>query len=66
MTRHHHANTFHRCGDIVRERDGRHEGRVEAMFDRKVKVRWESGFISFLDFEDVERADNGRVYLLEA
>ncbi len=63
----HHAINFFRCGEPVREKDGRHVGKITAMFDRMVKVVWEeTGWISFLDFDDLERADDGRQYLLEA
>jgi len=44
------------CGDVVRERAGRHEGRVEAIqWGTTVTVRWENGWISELLLVDVER-----------
>lgn len=45
------------CGDGVRERDGRHEGRVEAIYwGTSVKVRWDdTGWISDLPLRDLER-----------
>jgi hypothetical protein len=44
------------CGDRVRERDGRHEGRVEAIhWGTTVKVCWDNGWISELALGDVER-----------
>ncbi len=44
-------------GDRVRERDGRHIGRVEAIcWSRLVKVRWEdTGWFSELEFNEVEK-----------
>lgn len=44
------------CGDVVRERAGRHEGRVEAIhWGSTVTVRWDNGWISKLPLGDVER-----------
>jgi hypothetical protein len=45
------------CGDCVRERDGRHEGRVEAInWGTTVKVRWnDTGWVSELALRDLER-----------
>ena len=45
------------CGDRVRERDGRHIGRVEAIHHGAfVVVRWlDNGWISELPLRDVER-----------
>jgi hypothetical protein len=54
-----------RCGDWmgfslgtrVRERDGRHVGRVEAVhWSRVVRIRWDNGWTSEVPLEDVERA----------
>jgi ABC-type phosphonate transport system ATPase subunit len=43
-------------GDRVREHDGRHEGRVEAILHGAyVKVKWDNGWISDLPLGDVER-----------
>ncbi len=44
-------------GDRVRERGGRHVGRVEAIhWSRTVRVRWEeSGWVSELLLGDIER-----------
>ena len=46
-------------GDPVREREGRHIGRVVAVvWSRDVKVRWDdTGWIEWLDIDDVERDD---------
>jgi len=46
-----------RCGDRVRERDGRHIGRVEAIHHGAfVVVRWlDNGWFSELPLGDVER-----------
>jgi hypothetical protein len=46
-----------RCGDVVREIDGRHYGRVEAIHNGStVKIKWEdSGWISFVALDDIER-----------
>jgi len=46
-----------RCGDVVREVDGRHTGRVEAIHHGAwVRVRWhESGWISMLPLGSVTR-----------
>jgi len=46
------------CGNLVRERDGRHVGRVEAIIDGAiVRVRWlESRWLTDLELRDVERA----------
>jgi hypothetical protein len=45
------------CGDRVRERDGRHVGRVQAIYwSRTVVVLWDgSGWTSELLLEEVER-----------
>lgn len=44
------------CGDRVREHEGRHIGRVEAIFHGAfVKVRWENGWFSELPLTEVER-----------
>jgi hypothetical protein len=48
-------------GDLVRERDGRHVGRVEAIhWSNTVKVRWlETGWVSEVPLNEIERqADN--------
>jgi len=44
-----------RCGDTVTERDGRHTGRVEAIFgSATVRVRWhDTGWLSDLPLQDV-------------
>jgi len=46
-----------RCGDRVREIDGRHYGRVEAIHHGAlVTIKWEdSGWISVLYLDEVER-----------
>jgi hypothetical protein len=44
------------CGDIVREKDGRHTGRVEAIGNFIVKVRWDdTGWFSWIHRDDLER-----------
>jgi hypothetical protein len=49
-------NRGFKCGDLVRERDGRHVGRVQAIkWSRIVVIRWESGWISEILIEEVER-----------
>lgn len=42
------------CGDRVREPEGRHHARVEAMDGVDVKVRWfDSGWVSTFHFDDL-------------
>jgi len=42
------------CGDTVRERDGRHLARVEAVIWPDVKVKWhDTGWVSWLDRDDL-------------
>jgi len=45
------------CGDRVRERDGRHIGRVQAIhWSRTVVIQWEdSGWLSELALNEIER-----------
>lgn len=45
------------CGDHVVEIDGRHVGRVEAIFNSAwVKVKWlDNGWISFVPLNDLVR-----------
>ena len=44
-----------RCGDAVREKDGRHRGIVVAMAETTIVVRWEeTGWKSVLSVSDVE------------
>lgn len=47
------------CGDFVREREGRHIGRVVAILHMAfVRVRWEgSGWLSDIPLADVEVCD---------
>lgn len=46
-----------RCGDRVREKGGRHVGRVESIkWSSVVKVRWDNGWISECALDDLERA----------
>jgi hypothetical protein len=43
------------CGDVVREREGRHEAVVLAIFHGTVRVRWcDTGWKSDLPFDTVE------------
>lgn len=44
-------------GDVVRERDGRHLGRIEAIFHGAfVRVRWhDTGWLSTLALDEIER-----------
>lgn len=42
------------CGDTVCEIDGRHTGRVEAIIQSTVKVRWANGWISYLQPDELE------------
>jgi hypothetical protein len=43
-------------GNHVRERGGRHVGRVQAIFNSAtVKVRWENGWLSEFPLGDLER-----------
>ncbi len=54
------------CGDMVREKEGRHIGRVEAvLWATKIKVRWEeNGWTEQLSRRDlivVEKARNCRL-----
>jgi hypothetical protein len=45
------------CGDRVRERDGRHEGRVEAIrWSYEATVKWDNGWISDVKLGELERA----------
>jgi len=47
-------------GDRVRERDGRHVGRVEAIHHGAfVKVKWDNGWFSELALADVEKIQKG-------
>ena len=42
------------CGDRVREKEGRHVGRVEAVISGTlVRVKWENGWISEHDADDL-------------
>lgn len=43
---------FH-CGDRVREPEGRHVGRVEAVYGPTVKVKWDSGIYEWLEELDL-------------
>lgn len=49
-------------GDKVREHDGRHIGRVEAIFNSAlVKVRWDdSGWFSELSLNELTKAETER------
>lgn len=48
-------------GDRVRERGGRHEGRLEAIHNSAtVKVKWDNGWISELLLCEVERTEEGK------
>lgn len=43
-------------GDRVRERDGRHEGTVEAIrWGFEAKVKWDNGWISDVQLRDLEK-----------
>lgn len=47
-------------GDPVREKGGRHVGRLEAIHNSAtVRVRWENGWSSVLQMGDIERAGRG-------
>jgi hypothetical protein len=49
------------CGDRVREKDGRHEGRVEAIFNSAIiRVRWDNGWISEFQLMDNELVNLSR------
>ena len=51
------ASSYFACGDLVREKDGRHVGRVEYLEGPMVRVRWlDSGWLSEFNFSDLERA----------
>ena len=44
------------CGDIVREKDGRHTGCVVAIGNFIVKVKWDdTGWLSWVSLDDLER-----------
>jgi hypothetical protein len=51
-----------RCGDKVREPEGRHTARVEAIFHGStVKVRWdETGWISEFELGELVKVRMGR------
>jgi hypothetical protein len=71
------TNKFFHCGDVIREKDGRHEYRIDMIEGAQLR----SGILPFiihatcltngwrrvfnLEVEEIERADNGRQYLLE-
>jgi len=45
-----------RLGERVREREGRHEGTVEAiLWGHEAKVKWDNGWISYVQLRDLER-----------
>ena len=46
-----------RCGDYVVEKDGRHVGRVEAIYwNTEVKVKWlDNNYVTILDPEELTR-----------
>jgi hypothetical protein len=51
-----------RCGDIVREKDGRHEARIDARLPTLVaKVTWiETGWKGELPLAEIEKVNDGR------
>lgn len=50
------ASSYFSCGDLVREKDGRHVGLVEGTEGCHVFIRWEgTGWWSRFYFSDLER-----------
>jgi hypothetical protein len=41
------------CGDRITERDGRHEGRVNAIDGVTATVKWDNGWIGWLDLDEI-------------
>lgn len=52
------------CGDYLRQKEGRHIGRVEAVLHSSIiKLKWESGFIEYYPLSDYHDGELVKVKL---